>query len=65
LWRHLSYFGEDAVDLEAQLDISIHFPSATLVDEVAAICRSSRDPYAAARAVAGRYWPTPTPTPDP
>ncbi len=65
LWRHLSHFGEDAVDPERQLDISIHFPSASLVDEVEAICRSSRDPYAAAEAIAGRYWPTPTPTPEP
>ena len=65
LWRHLSHFGEDAVDLEAQLDISIHFPSASLVDDVAAICRSNRDPYTAARAIAGRYWPTPTPRPEP
>ena len=65
LWRYLTHFGEDSVELEAQLSISVHFPSASLVDEVAAICQSSRDPYAAARAVAGRYWPTPTPTPDP
>jgi hypothetical protein len=65
LWRYLTHFGEDSVELEAQLSISVHFPSASLVDEVATICRSSRDPYAAARAVAGRYWPTPTPTPDP
>lgn len=65
LWRYLTHFGEDSVDLEVQLGISIHFPSASLVDEVAAICRSSRDPHGAAEAIAGRYWPTPTPTPDP
>jgi len=47
------------------LSISIHFPSAGLVDEVAAICRTNHDPHAAASAVAGRFWPTPTPTPDP
>jgi hypothetical protein len=65
LWRYLTQNGEDSVELEAQLSISIHFPSASLVDEVAAICRSSHDPHAAAEAIAGRFWPTPTPTPDP
>ena len=65
LWRHISRFGEDAIDPAEAFDISTHFPSASLVDEVEAICRSSRDPLVAAEAIAGRYWPTPTPTPDP
>ncbi|PWB73269.1 MAG: hypothetical protein C3F15_10030 [Holophagae bacterium] len=65
IWRRMAKFGEDAIDPERELGISIHFPSASLVDEVAAICSSSHDPHAAASAIAGRFWPTPTPTPDP
>jgi len=41
-----------------------HFPSTSLVDTVEAICRSNRDPLAAASAITGRFWPTPTPDPD-
>jgi hypothetical protein len=65
IWRRMAKFGEEAIDTRREFSISIHFPGASLVDEVQAICRSSPDPYAAASAIAGRYWPTPTPTPDP
>jgi hypothetical protein len=65
IWRRMAKFGEEAIDPEDELSISVHFPSASLVDEVEAICRSSHDPHAAASAIAGRFWPTATPTPDP